>query len=71
LISEPEAIMEALAELWTWLANLDAPFAFLLALPFVVGALGVAAVMLERRRRAAAPGGSSPLERSGRPAHVQ
>ena len=63
--------MEALAELWTWLANLDAPFAFLLAMPFVVGALGVVALIVERRRRAAAPRSSSQLQRSGRPAHVQ
>lgn len=63
--------MEALAELWTWLANLDAPFAFLLALPFVVGALGVVALMIDRRRRAAAPRATSQLQRSGRPAHVQ
>jgi hypothetical protein len=63
--------MEALAELWTWLANLDAPFAFLLALPFAVAAVGVAALMIERRRRAAAPRPSSQLQRSGRPVHVQ
>jgi hypothetical protein len=63
--------MEALAELWTWLANLDAPFAFLLALPLVVGALGVVALLIEQRRRALAQRSSSRLQRSGRPAHVQ
>jgi hypothetical protein len=63
--------MEALAELWTWLASLDASFAFLVALPFVVVALGAVALMIEQRRRAVAPRASSQPRRSGRPAHVQ
>jgi len=63
--------MHALTEFWTWLAALDAPFAFLLALPFVVGALGVGALVFEQRRRGAAHHSSSPIQRERRPAHVQ
>jgi hypothetical protein len=63
--------MHVLIELWTWLTSLDAPFAFLLALPFVVGALGAGTLVLERRRRGAAHRSSSPIQRGGRPAPVQ
>jgi hypothetical protein len=68
---EPEAVMDSLLELWNWLASLDAQFAFLVALPFAVGALGVLAVLLEQRRRAAAPSSPSRAQRRGRAAHVQ
>ena len=42
--------MQAVNELWSWLAGLDPMFAFLVALPFAIGALGLAALGSERRR---------------------
>lgn len=61
--------MQAINELWTWLAGLDATFAFLVALPFAIAALGLAALALERverpRRKAAR------AERAGTAVHVQ
>jgi hypothetical protein len=42
--------MQAINELWSWLAGLDPTFAFLVALPFAIGALGLAGLALERRR---------------------
>jgi hypothetical protein len=63
--------MDALAELWSWLVSLDAPFAFLLALPFVVGALGVVALGIQQRRPATAPRRSAPLQNRGRSAAVE
>jgi hypothetical protein len=38
-----------LPELWEWLTFLDAPFAFLLALPFLVALAGLASLFFERR----------------------
>lgn len=46
------ADMELWRELLDWVRELDPAFAFLLALPFVVAALGLAA---HRERRAARP----------------
>jgi len=42
--------MQAVNELWSWLAGLDPTFAFLVALPFAIGALGLAALSFERKR---------------------
>lgn len=38
-------------ETWNWLTSLDAGFAFLLALPFVVGLLGLAKLAFETRHK--------------------
>ena len=40
--------MSVLSDLGTWLVALDRPFAFLLALPFLVGAAGLASHFLWR-----------------------
>jgi hypothetical protein len=45
-------IMEFLADLHAWIMGLDAQFAFLLALPFLVGAAGLCTLVFEGRRRA-------------------
>ena len=39
------------SELWQWLGSLDASFAFLLALPFLVALAGLASLFFERRHR--------------------
>jgi hypothetical protein len=43
--------MDTLTSLFTWLANLDPAFAFLLAVPFVVAACGLAIELRPRRTR--------------------
>ena len=57
--------MELLSELIAWLRELDPVFAFLLALPFVVGAAGLAAEFrarpIRRARKASRPDGASQL----------
>jgi hypothetical protein len=40
-----------LPELSQWLSSLDAPFAFLLALPFLVALAGLASLFFERHHR--------------------
>lgn len=37
------------SELWQWLGSLDAPFAFLLALPFLVAVAGLISLFFDRR----------------------
>lgn len=61
--------MEVIAELWNWLQTLEPSFAFLVALPFVVGAIGLAGCFATGARRDAVP--RTRVERSRRPAHVQ
>lgn len=39
------------SELWQWLGSLDASFAFLLALPFLVALAGLASLFFERHHR--------------------
>jgi len=63
--------MEAIDEMWAWLASLDPTFAFLVALPFAIGALGLAALALERKRVERPRRAGAPAERVGRHAHVQ
>jgi hypothetical protein len=63
--------MTTVNELWSWLAGLDPTFAFLVALPFAVGALGLAALALERRRVARPRATRVRSERGARHAHVQ
>ena len=63
--------MEVVNELWTWLAGLDPTFAFLVALPFAIGAVGLAALGFERARVERPRRASVPAERTGRHAHVQ
>lgn len=41
----------AMLETWDWLTSLDTGFAFLLALPFIVGLLGLAKLAFETRDR--------------------
>lgn len=38
------------SELWHWLSSLDVPFAFLLALPFLVALAGLLSLRFERHR---------------------
>jgi len=40
--------MGRIVELWNWLQSIDATFAFLLALPFVVALAGLAAHFFQR-----------------------
>jgi hypothetical protein len=63
--------MQAVNDLWSWLAGLDPTFAFLVALPFAIGALGLAALALERRRVERPRRASVRAERSGPHVHVQ
>jgi hypothetical protein len=42
-------IGSAMLETWNWLTSLDTGFAFLLALPFVVGLLGLAKLAFETK----------------------
>ena len=63
--------MIAVDELWSWLAGLDPAFAFLVALPFAIGALGLAGVAFERKRAARPRRTGVRAERAGRHAHVQ
>ncbi len=63
--------MEAINGLWTWLAGLDATFAFLVALPFVIGAFGLAAFAAEHRRVNRPRTAPSPRERPGRTVQIQ
>jgi len=63
--------MQPVNDLWSWLAGLDPTFAFLVALPFAIGALGLAALALERRRVERPRRTSVRAERSGRHVHVQ
>ena len=42
--------MQTAVDLWNWLLTLDASFAFLLALPFVVGAAALLAEWVRARR---------------------
>lgn len=52
--------MQTIAELVTWVRQLDPPFAFLLGLPVLVAAAGLAAEALRRRsRRPAARAGAA------------
>ena len=52
-----------LGELFDWLVNLDAEFAFLLALPFVVAAAGfLSEVVRSRAARRHSPGHESARE---------
>ena len=39
----------AMLEIWNWLTSLDTVFAFLLALPFVIGLLGLAKLAFETK----------------------
>jgi hypothetical protein len=63
--------MHAVNELWSWLAGLDPTFAFLVALPFVIGALGLGRLALERRRIGRPRAASARAGRAGPHAHVQ
>jgi hypothetical protein len=63
--------MNAMNELWSWLASLDPTFAFLVALPFAIGALGLAALACERKRVERPRPAAARAERAGRHAHVQ
>lgn len=63
--------MQAVNELWSWLAGLDPTFAFLVALPFAIGAIGLAALGFERRRVERPRRTSVRAARSGPHAHVQ
>jgi hypothetical protein len=48
------------SELWKWLFTIDAPFAFLLALPFLVAAAGLLSELvrwLNKRRSGGHPAG--------------
>jgi hypothetical protein len=63
--------MTAVNELWTWLAGLDPTFVFLVALPFAIGALGLAGLAFERRRAGQPRRASVRAERASRHAHVQ
>lgn len=63
--------MQAVNDLWRWLAGLDPTFAFLVALPFAIGVLGLAALALERRRVERPRRTRVRVERAGRHAHVQ
>ena len=38
-------------ELWNWLGSLDRPFAFLLALPFLVALAGLISLFFEKHQR--------------------
>ena len=40
-----------LPELWQWLGSLDAPFAFLLALPFLIALAGMVSLFFEKGQR--------------------
>jgi hypothetical protein len=40
-----------LPELWQWLASLDASFAFLLALPFLIALTGLASLFFEKQSK--------------------
>jgi hypothetical protein len=51
-------IFERLDEMIQWLVELDRPFAFLLAIPFMVALAGLAAEFM-RRRSLSLPGRSS------------
>jgi len=63
--------MDIMNELWSWLAGLDPTFAFLVALPFAIGALGLAAIASDRKRVERSRGASVHAERSGAHVHVQ
>ena len=62
--------MSTIAELQGWIGDLDPSIAFLLALPFAVGLLGLAAYALEARigRRRAT---TSQPRRGGHPVHAR
>ncbi len=40
--------MERIIEFWNWLQSIDATFAFMLALPFLVAIAGLAASLFQR-----------------------
>ncbi|MCC6611581.1 MAG: hypothetical protein IT515_18150 [Burkholderiales bacterium] len=63
--------MGIIADLVLWITELDASFAFLLALPFVVAAVGLLASHQESRggRREARAGAAD--RAPGHPAHVR
>jgi hypothetical protein len=63
--------MQAVNELWSWLAGLEPTFAFLVALPFAIGALGLGALALEHRRVARPRRSSVRTGRAVPHAHVQ
>jgi hypothetical protein len=63
--------MEAIIELWNWLAELEPTFAFLLALPFAIAALGLAALGLDHKRVARPRRAGVRAERAGPHVHVQ
>lgn len=63
--------MQAVNDLWSWLAGLDPTFAFLVALPFAIGVLGLAALAFERRRVERPRRTSVRAGRSGPHVHVQ
>jgi len=63
--------MAAVNELWSWLASLDPTFAFLVALPFAIGVLGLAALAFGRRRVEPPRPAQVRPGRGARHAHVQ
>ena len=50
-LSVTAGITERVGELIQWLLALDRPFAFLLALPFMVALAGLAAELVRQRRQ--------------------
>jgi hypothetical protein len=48
-----EVHVSYLADIGAWLAGLDRPFLFLLILPFVVGGVGLATVLVRERGKRA------------------
>ena len=57
--------MEIIADLARWLAGLDPSFAFLLALPFAVGAVGLLVDRRESRRTRRTQHGHRPRRAAG------
>jgi len=63
--------MEIIAEFEHWLADLDPSFAFLLALPFVIAAVGLLVEWREARRTRQAGHGHRLGRTTGGIAHVR
>lgn len=63
--------MEAVNALWSWLADLDPTFTFLVALPFAIAALGLAALGFEREEAERPHRTSARAAPTGPHAHVQ
>ena len=63
--------MEIIADFERWLADLDPSFAFLLALPFVIAAVGLLVEWREARRTRHAPRGDRLRGAAGGVAHVR